>query len=289
MKDCICLTARKWLMKTLNYTNTGLLKGIALSGLIFTAGAFNPAMAKLSIEDQQCNVTLNYDVTVEPKKLLVSEKGQELYRVEMGELFVEGNKIKLNAKQQNLVSDYSEGLSKQVPEIIDLVNEVVVLATDAVSLALTPIFGDATGAKLDEMLAGIQSRLDEAAYQQGDKFYLGATESSIEQAFNEDFEKEMEAMIENSMGSFMMALGAEMMSSEGGSFEEKMDSFGKKMEKMGEDIELQVAEQSEAIEAKAEKICEDFEELMIIEGEMRQSIPQLSDYQLATLDHELYE
>jgi hypothetical protein len=158
-----------------------------------------------------------------------------------------------------------------------------------VSLALTPIFGDATGAKLDELLAGIQTRIDEAAYQQGDKFYLGATESSIEEAFNEDFEQEMEAMIKNSMGSFMMALGAEMMSSEGGSFEEKMEAFSTKMESVGEDIELQIADQSEAIEAKAEKICADFEELMVLESEVRQSIPELASYQLATLDSTQYE
>ncbi|MCL1044104.1 YggN family protein [Shewanella electrodiphila] len=276
-------------MKTqTNFTN-GLIKGLALSGLIFTAGAITPAMAKLSLDDEQCNVTLNYDVTVEPKKLLISEKGEELYRVEMGELYVEGSKIDLDNKQRNLLTNYSEELSQQVPEIIDLVNEVVVLATDAVSLALTPIFGDATGAKLDELLAGIQTRIDEAAYQQGDKFYLGATESSIEEAFNEDFEQEMEAMIKNSMGSFMMALGAEMMSSEGGSFEEKMEAFSTKMERVGEDIELQIADQSEAIEAKAEKICADFEELMALESEVRQSIPELASYQLATLDSTQYE
>ncbi|MDO6610088.1 YggN family protein [Shewanella sp. 1_MG-2023] len=276
-------------MKTqTNFTN-GLIKGLALSGLIFTAGAITPAMAKLSLDDEQCNVTLNYDVTVEPKKLLISEKGEELYRVEMGELYVEGSKIDLDSKQRNLLTNYSEELSQQVPEIIDLVNEVVVLATDAVSLALTPIFGDATGAKLDELLAGIQTRIDEAAYQQGDKFYLGATESSIEEAFNEDFEQEMEAMIKNSMGSFMMALGAEMMSSEGGSFEEKMEAFSTKMERVGEDIELQIADQSEAIEAKAEKICADFEELMALESEVRQSIPELASYQLATLDNTQYE
>ncbi|MCL1068235.1 YggN family protein [Shewanella olleyana] len=271
-------------MKTqTNFTN-GLIKGIALSGLIFTAGAMTPAMAKLTIDDDQCNVTLNYDVTVEPKKLLISEQGEEMYRVEMGELYVEGNRVKLDSKQSKLLNDYSEELSQQVPEIIDLVNEVVVLATDAVSLALTPIFGDATGAKLDELMAGIQTRVDEAAYQQGDMFYLGATESSIEEAFNEDFEQEMEAMIANSMGSFMMAIGAEMMSSEGGSFEEKIAAFSAKMEKVGEDIEYQIADQSEAIEAKAEQVCADFEELMALESEVRKSIPALASYELATLD-----
>ncbi|WP_144213582.1 YggN family protein [Shewanella donghaensis] len=261
----------------------GLLKSIALTGLIFTAGAMSPAMAKLSIEDNQCNVALNYDVTVEPQKLSFSEKGAELYRVELGKLYVDGKQVELNDEQTELLSDYSEKVSQQIPEIIDLVNDAVILATDAVSMALTPIFGDATGAKLDELLAGIQTRVDQAAYQQGDKFYLGATEDSLENAFNEEFEQEMEQMIKNSMGSFMMALGAEMMSAEGGSFDEKMASFSSKMETIGEDIEMQISEQSDAIEAKAEKVCADFEEIMVLESELRESIPELSTYELATL------
>ncbi|MDO6617576.1 YggN family protein [Pseudomonadota bacterium] len=260
----------------------GLFKSIALTGLIFTAGAMTPAVAKMSLEDNQCNVTLNYDVTVEPQKLSFSEKGAEVYRVELGKLYIDGNQVALNDKQAALLADYSEQVSKQIPEVIDLVDDAVILATDAVSMALTPIFGDATAAKLDELLAGIQSRVDQAAYQQGDKFYLGATESSLEEAFNEEFEQEMEQMIKNSMGSFMMALGAEMMSSEGGSFDEKMTAFSSKMERIGEDVELQISEQSEAIEAKAKKVCGNFEQLMVLESELRQSIPQLSSYELAT-------
>ncbi|WP_350650324.1 DUF2884 family protein, partial [Pseudomonas sp. HY13-MNA-CIBAN-0226] len=74
-------------------------------------------------------------------------------------------------------------------------------------------------------MTGIQTRIDTMAYQQGDKFYLGSTDSSIEHAFNEEFEQEIEQMVTNSMGSLMMTLGSQIMSSEGGSFEEKMNTF----------------------------------------------------------------
>ena len=60
-----------------------LICGLALTSMLFTAGALTPAMAKMSINDEKCNVTLNYDVTVQPTNLQISDNGAEKYRVEL--------------------------------------------------------------------------------------------------------------------------------------------------------------------------------------------------------------
>lgn len=260
-----------------------LLTGIALSGLIFTTGALTPAMAKMSLNDQNCNVTLNYDVTVEPKSLKVSQKGTEKYRVEVGQLFVEGKAVNLNPKQQKLLTQYSDEVSRQVPEVIDLVGEVVTMATQAVSMALTPLLGDAAGSQIDKLMAGIEKRVDTMAYQHGDKFFIGSTDASLEETFNDEFEQEMENIISNSIGSLMMSMGSQIMSSEGGSFEEKMNTFAAKMENVGKDIETQMESQSQALEVRADKVCSDFEQLMVLENQLRKEIPQLAPYPLAVL------
>ncbi|RPA38365.1 YggN family protein [Shewanella frigidimarina] len=264
-------------------TKQKLICGVALTSMLFTAGALTPAMAKMSINDEKCNVTLNYDVTVEPKKLQISDNGAEKYRVELDQLYVDGKKVTLNAKQQTLLTQYSDELSRQVPEVIDLVGDVVVMASQAVNMALTPIFGDATGSQIDKLMTGIQKRIDTMAYQQGDKFYLGSTESSIEHAFNEEFEQEIEQMVTNSMGSLMMTLGSQIMSSEGGSFEEKMNTFSQKMDNVGKDIEQQLESQSQGLEQRADKICDNFEGLLVLESQVRKDIPELAPYTLAKL------
>jgi hypothetical protein len=263
-----------------------LLTGLVFSGLIFTAGAFTPAMAKMSLKDQSCNVTLNYDVTVEPKSLKVSEKGLEKYRIDVGQLFVEGKAVNLSAQQQKLLTQYSDEVSRQVPEVIDLVGEVVGLATQAVTMAMTPLLGDAAGSQIDKLMNGIEQRIDIMAYQRGDKFFIGSTESSLEETFNDEFEQEMENIISNSIGSLMMSMGSQIMSSEGGSFEEKMNAFAIKMENVGKDIELQMESQSEALEARADKVCGDFEQLMVLENQLRKDIPQLAPYKLASLEEQ---
>lgn len=264
-------------------TKQKLICSVALTSMLFTVGALTPAMAKMSINDEKCNVTLNYDVTVEPKKLQISDNGSEKYRVELDQLYVDGKKVTLTAKQQTLLTQYSDELSRQVPEVIDLVGDVVVMASQAVNMALTPIFGDATGSQIDKLMTGIQTRIDTMAYQQGDKFYLGSTDSSIEHAFNEEFEQEIEQMVTNSMGSLMMTLGSRIMSSEGGSFEEKMNTFSQKMDNVGKDIEQQLESQSQGLEQRADKICDNFEGLLVLESQVRKSIPELAPYTLAKL------
>lgn len=264
-------------------TKQKLICGLALSGLLFNAGAWTPAMAKMSLNDEKCNVTLNYDITVEPTTLQVSDNGNEKYRVELGQLYVDGKKVTLDDKQQKLLTQYSEELSRQVPDVIDLVDDVVSIATQAVNMALTPIFGEAAGVHIDKLMVGIQKRVDTMAYQQGDKFYLGSTEASIEKTFNKEFEQEIEQMVTSSMGSLMMTLGSQIMSSEGGTFEEKMNAFSQKMDNVGTDIEKQLESQSQGLEARATTVCDNFASLLVLESQAREAIPELAPYTLATL------
>lgn len=256
-----------------------LLTGILLTSSLFTLGI--SSVSAHETRHNECEVSLNYDVLVEPNKLVFSNNDEEQYRVEFGKLFIEGEEVALNTKQSQLLESYSEQVSAQVPEVIEVVNQAVSMATQAVSMALTPLLGDESGAKIDELMVGISERVESVAYQQGDRFYLGATESSLEDTFNKEFEQEIENIVQNSLGSMMMALGSQMMSGEGGSFDEKMESFGRKMESIGDDIEEQMSLQAEAIEERAEGLCENFKQLLVTEQELKAAIPELNELSLA--------
>lgn len=258
-----------------------LMMGLAVSGMIFTVSALQLAQAKTELDtDDRCDVSLNYDVKIEPKKLVMSEKGTEKYRIEADKLFVEGKQVDLSDKQKKLVTQYADEVSTQVPEVIELVNEAVALASQAVSMALTPLMGDAAGAKFDEMMAGVQKRVDSVAYKHGDSFYLGATEDSMQSTFNDEFEQEMEQIIQNSVGTIMMTIGGQIMSGDGENFEAKMDAFSKKMDNLGQDIEQQIEAQSKGIEEKVDRLCGRFEELLVLENQLRKEVPELASYAL---------
>ena len=188
-----------------------LATSIGISAVLFASGTITSASAhedhssaSYSSDNHQCEVTLNYDITVEPKLLAISDEGKEVYRIEMGKLYVEGKQVTLNARQQQLLTQYSDQVSTQVPEVIALVHDAVGIASTAASMALTPLLGDAAGAKLDEMMDGLEERIEKVAYQNGDKFYLGSTQSSLEDTFGEEFEQEVEQLVKNSIGTMMI-------------------------------------------------------------------------------------
>ncbi len=263
-------------------TAFGMVTAFGVSSLLSYQVWAEGKIDQISFGDtsNDCQVTLNYDITVEPNKLVISKKQNEVYRIELGKLYVDGNKVELTDQQQQLINQYATEFSKQLPEVIDLVHDAVEMATTAVSMVLTPMFGDGVGAKIDTMMTSLNNRVDKVAYQQGEYFYLGATESSLKETFGKEFEQEMEQLVQSSIGSFMMMLGSQMLSGDGESFEQKMQAFSSKMEQVGQDIEVQLEQQSQQLEQRADTLCENFQQLTVLEQQLREQIPQLEQYAL---------
>ncbi|GGJ02520.1 hypothetical protein GCM10007978_45000 [Shewanella hanedai] len=261
-----------------------LTTSIGISAVIFAASAVSTTQAHEQgnsySDNNQCEATLNYDISVEPKMLTVTTGDTEVYRIEVDQLFIEGESVPLNKAQKKLLTQYSDELSTQVPEVIGLVHDAVEIASSAASMALTPLLGDAAGAKLDEMMDGLEERVEKVAYQNGDKFYLGATQSSLEDTFGEEFEQELEQLVKNSIGSMMINLGSQMLSGDGESFEQSMEAFAMKMENVGQDIELQMDSQAKDLESRADKMCERFMYLVELEQKLRVQVPELAQYPL---------
>lgn len=263
-----------------------LATSIGISAAIFAASAMTSVQAHdqgstYSYSDNnECEVTLNYDVVIEPEMLTVTEGDAEIYRIEVDQLFVEGKPVSLNKAQKKLLLQYSDEVSTQVPEVISLVHDAVGIASSAASMALTPLLGDAAGAKLDEMMDGLKQRVEKVAYQNGDKFYLGATQSSLEDTFGDEFEQELEQLVKNSIGSMMINLGSQMLSGDGESFEQNMEAFATKMENVGQDIELQMESQAKDLESRANEMCERFQYLVELEQKLRDQVPELAKYPL---------
>lgn len=194
---------------------------------------------------------------------------------------MDGKEVKLNAEQRALVDNYADSLANQVPEFVALVTDAITLASTAVNTALTPLLGDETSARVAELMDNVNERLGEVMHKDGDSYYVGVTDGSIDEVFDKEFEREIENLVQDSVGTLMIKLGTEILSSEGDSFEAKMDAFGKKMEAMGEQIEREMESQSKTLEARATKVCDQFETLLALESELRTKVPALSELEIS--------
>ncbi|MBM7071060.1 YggN family protein [Shewanella sp. 202IG2-18] len=252
------------------------------TALVITSALTTSAV--MAHDNKDCNVSLNYDLAIKPNMMVVSDNGTEKYRIEQSKLFVQGKKISLDSKQTQLLNQYSDEMYAQVPEVIDLVNDAMEMASGAVTISMNTLLGDDASGKIEELMEGLQARVAKIAYQDGSEFYLGATDSTIDSAFDEEFEKEIEDAVKNSIGSIMISLGSQLISSDGGSFDEKMASFEQKMEKMGNDIETQVEAKAQQLEYKADAMCDNFKELAKLEVRVRKAIPAISEFPVAVTE-----
>ncbi|QSX32859.1 YggN family protein [Shewanella avicenniae] len=258
-----------------------LVSALALTGVMVVG----QAQAAVYHGNDSCNISLNYDVTLQQQQLRVAEKNNELYRIDGDKLFVNGKQVSLNHKQQQLLQDYRTGLSAQIPKVVTLLDNAMDLATDAVGSSLTPLLGDSGTEKLNGALEKLHQRINDAAYQRGDVYYIGASDDSLDQVFGDEFENDIEQVVMSSIGNIMVNIGQSMINSDGGSFEEKMEAFGEKMERLGDDIEARMEVRSSEIERNADELCESFAELQKLEAKVQQQIPELEDYTLISKRH----
>ncbi|MGL5391209.1 MAG: YggN family protein [Shewanella sp.] len=251
---------------------------MSLSAMLLLAASSLP-LAAIERSDS-CEVSLNYDVSVEPQKVVFSDKGQEQYRIENNLLYVEGKPVSLTGPQQELVREYASEIATQVPQVIELVNDAVSLASQSINRVFTPLMGDKAGTQFDTLAAGIKTRMATFAYQQGDHFYLGATETSMQNTFNQEFEQQFEALMQEAIGTMMINIGSQMLLQDGESVDANMQAFEQKIESIGQVIEQDLETQSKELEAKAQNLCGRFNQLLVLEQRLRQQVPALAPYPL---------
>ncbi|MGB0893769.1 MAG: YggN family protein [Parashewanella sp.] len=229
-----------------------------------------------SAHESSCNVSLNHDISLRNNALTVSNNGKVQYQIKNHNLFIDGKKITLNSAQEKLLTQYETAVKEQIPEVVELVTDAVDLAQDAVGTAMKPLLGEATAKKVDQLMSKLSDKIASVAHKNENGYFLGSTEQAFDKAFDQHFEQEMENVIQNSLGSIMINVGNILMSSEGGSFTEKMASFERKIESMAEQIEQNIEGRADQFEQKAQLMCQDFKSIAELETKVRAAIPQLS-------------
>lgn len=234
-----------------------------------------------------CDVELEAGLTINEAKIEFFEsehKDNIYYAIDIdNNLTVEGEKIDLNDSQQNLVNQYNSEIREIVPQVRSIAIEGVDLALDGVSLAFDELLGEGNqvGGELIQELSVLREEVGERfTIEHG--FTIGENGLEDDELFGEEIEERIESAVEKavmgSMGSLLVALGQEMMFSDGNS-----DAFETKMETFGQNIETEMELRAEKIEHKANNLCIAALKIDQLEEIMRTNIPPLSDINILTV------
>jgi len=240
---------------------------------------------------ESCNVDLSAAFTMDPSstEFLQEEDGKSnakrsLYKIVGGKtLFIESESIELTRAQQLLLKKYDDKIRQLVPQVKSVAIEGVDLAVDGVNLAFNGLLGEGNSVAADltkELNLIREEVVAKLSIENGISVGIEGLES--DELLGKDFDQRIESSVEkavlNSMGSILIAMGQQMMTSGGDE-----QSFETRMENFGENIEQEMTARSAVIEKKAEALCVSIANVDALEEQLKAEISQLSKTNVFTV------
>jgi hypothetical protein len=240
---------------------------------------------------ESCNVDLSAGFTIDSSatEFLQEENAnsntkRSLYRIVGGKaLFIENKSIELTETQQALLKKYDDKIRHLVPQVKSVAIEGVDLAVDGVNLAFNGLLGEGNSVAADltkELNLIREEVVAKLSIEKGISVGIDGLES--DELLGNDFDQRIESSVEkavlNSMGSILIAMGQQMMTSGGDE-----QSFETRMENFGESIEQEMTARSAVIEKKAEALCVSIAKVDLLEEQLKAEITQLSNTDIFTV------
>ncbi|MGL4475177.1 MAG: DUF2884 family protein [Shewanella sp.] len=253
------------LPSVLSHLSKGLAASVLLLSISTQAQATSP-----------CNIDMNYDIDMTPTKLTFTQQGKESYRIDNQRLFINNEQIRLTAQQQASLNSYAQAMRKQVPQVVTLANDAVVLVSGALNESLTPLLGTQSQPQIDKLSQSLADKVKTIAVKNGDSYHLGGDRADGNETLEQALTNEVQQLIQNAMGTVMLSMGGQIMMMEGDSFDQKMLAFGAKMQKEAQQIETRVKTNAQQLKQQANAICAQLPELKQLQQQLWQQVPELA-------------
>jgi flavodoxin len=264
-----------------------LMTSVAMTGISTSAFAHDKNYSHGGNFNNDCSIDLHNGVTVTPEFVKVFDRNDTLFLINKdGSMTIDGKSVTLSNSEQQISAQYANGIRKAVPQAVDIAVEAMDMATTGVTTAFSALFGENSEIeyKVTQVIERAREQIEENINHDGNKYTIAPNSfDNLENAFDEDFEKEIEKVAMSSMGSIFSLLG-EAMTNGNGDFEQRMEAFGDKMEKMGESLEQSLEAQGEKLEEQAEALCMQLKEVDKLETQLQEAVPQFAKYELLDME-----
>lgn len=240
-------------------------------------------MAVVGYENNSCTFSFNQDIYASYPQLTVKNEDQELYRIShQGDLIINGEPVAVTPEQRGMLIQYKNGITGQTEFVVEVMAE----ALEVTSYALTTVFSELFGErhKIVRRIERVNQQLAAdfalVSQQQGNTYIVqGSQLDAFGERLGTTLETELEAIINDSMGSMIWMLTKAMFSGKG-SFEQRMEQFGARMEAMGKELETSMEAWGTVMETRATAMCAELDRLRELESRIASDIPDFADMRL---------
>jgi hypothetical protein len=249
----------------------------ALFTSLFILLSSTPVQAQ-NFQNDACDVNINGEIVIENNAVTITSKQNDVILLgKDGSASVNGTLLQLNTEQQQTVTNYVQGIEQVIPKAIALAAKAIELTNSALTEVFTSILGkDSQLPKmLNNKLSNLQKKLENHIYQKPNSVTFNSTFFGGGTATKSEFERDIDAAVEEVMGTAMaelfVSLGKSMMAG-GGS----LQNIEQKMATLGDNIDKAVTEQSQQLKDEALELCESLERIDEEETKLQQ-IKELKD------------
>ncbi len=249
----------------------------SLSGQLFLIAT---SCFATSVSAGECHIELEHGLIITPEHIRVMDKNRTVLQINNDEqLFIQGYWKQLSEPEQLLLRQFSEGLRREVPEIVDIAMDGVSLGIDAINQIIDGVSGG-SAPLIKRQFEEIKFRFKERFNHTDDIFYIAPQSlDEIDDFFEDELSEKIKAVVSESLGAILIAL-SEALSSAETNYEINHDDFGERMEKLSKQIDIKLSEKSTVLEAKAQLFCEHLKELDEIETALQKSVPELHRFDI---------
>lgn len=260
-----------------------LLISVAVAGALLSGQAMAHGN---SFQNNSCDIELDGELQYYQGNLTVTtESGSVMTIDKRHNLTINGEAVSLNSEQQQWVNQYYDSIDMAIPMTLTIASEGLQIANVAVTEVFTELLGGSNSLNDDfsELFTSLETKLNTSFYDEAGNIRVDSTKFDepgwFDESWEDEFESQIESLVSESMGRILIALGTQMLW-EGGD----MSEFEQKMERWGEDLEYRLETQANALEEKADALCEVLQKADYAENRMQASINGLDDLNLLELE-----
>ncbi|WP_406666077.1 DUF2884 family protein [Gallaecimonas sp. GXIMD1310] len=233
------------------------------------------AMADNIKIDDQCSLNMPHDLTVNAHSFTVQDSNKTLMRFDNGQLWLNSSKQQLSKQQHQQLTQFNQSLYAGVQSGAKLAQSALKLAREISDTVVTEMLGADAGQSISTSLNTAEQHIHKKLYQQDGTWHLGAgnLDNGMDQAFGEQFEKQIKTAVQKSLGSLFTQLGKVMSSDEGGDMESRLDAWSKNMEAKADKIDKIADKRSNELSQQAEDFCQQVKAIDAQDNALKDSIP----------------
>lgn len=229
----------------------------------------------------ECPIQLKMGLLISPDHIRILKKGRTQFQINNNEqLFIRGDEIELTPEQTSLVKEFSMGLRKELPEIVDIAMDSMELGFGALNEVIKGIAGTDAAQGIEEHFAVLQRSLMGRFARSGDNFYLAPQGlNELNDFFEGELSNQVKSIVTNSLNVMLGAMDEAFKQSDS-DIEGKKVGLGERVDLISAEVERSLKYNADRLEQKADAFCQRFETLDAIEARLQKQLPRLRNYDI---------